>query len=82
MADKPQQSASTQRTPKGLEIPVPKRKDVMDAFRKIVGHQRLICHRCGEPITDRRIVETTVIIDGKRASTALHQDCAEASKRD
>jgi hypothetical protein len=26
----------TQRTPKGLEIPVPKRKDVMDAFRKIV----------------------------------------------
>jgi hypothetical protein len=28
--------ASTQRTEKGLEIPVPKRKDVMDAFRKIV----------------------------------------------
>jgi hypothetical protein len=26
----------TQRTPKGLEIPVPKRKEVMDAFRKIV----------------------------------------------
>jgi hypothetical protein len=25
-----------QRTPKGLEIPVPKRKDLMDAFRKIV----------------------------------------------
>jgi hypothetical protein len=37
MADKPQQPAKepTQRTPKGLEIPVPKRKDVMDAFRKI-----------------------------------------------
>jgi hypothetical protein len=28
---------STQRTPKGLEIPVPKRRDLMDAFRKIVG---------------------------------------------
>jgi hypothetical protein len=26
-----------QRTPKGLEIPVPKRKDLMDAFRKIIG---------------------------------------------
>jgi hypothetical protein len=29
------QPAPTQRTPKGLEIPVPKRKDLMDAFRKI-----------------------------------------------
>ena len=28
--------AQTQRTPKGLEIPVPKRRDVMDALRKIV----------------------------------------------
>jgi hypothetical protein len=26
-----------QTTPKGLEIPVPKRRDLMDAFRKIVG---------------------------------------------
>jgi hypothetical protein len=26
----------TQRTPKGLEIPVPKRREVMDALRKIV----------------------------------------------
>lgn len=25
----------TQKTPKGLQIPVPKRRDVMDAFRKI-----------------------------------------------
>jgi hypothetical protein len=25
-----------QKTPKGLEIPVPKRKDVMDALRKLV----------------------------------------------
>jgi len=39
MADQPQQPASdepTQITPKGLEIPVPKRRDLMDAFRKIV----------------------------------------------
>ncbi|HJQ49979.1 MAG TPA: hypothetical protein VJ838_05655 [Gaiellaceae bacterium] len=35
MADKEQDP--TQRTPKGLEIPVPKRKEVMDAFRKIIG---------------------------------------------
>ena len=28
--------APTQRTPKGLEIPVPKRRDLMDTFRKIV----------------------------------------------
>ncbi|MGZ4363404.1 MAG: hypothetical protein ACXVFF_14330 [Gaiellaceae bacterium] len=35
MADKPQEP--TQTTPKGLEIPVPKRKELMDAFRKIVG---------------------------------------------
>jgi hypothetical protein len=34
MADRPQQPA-TQTTPQGLEIPVPKRKDVMAAFRKI-----------------------------------------------
>lgn len=26
----------TQRTPKGLEIPVPKRRDVMDALRKLI----------------------------------------------
>jgi hypothetical protein len=25
-----------QRTPKGLEIPVPKRKDVLDALKKLV----------------------------------------------
>jgi hypothetical protein len=30
-----EQAESKQTTPKGLEIPVPKRKDVMDAFRKI-----------------------------------------------
>lgn len=28
---------ATQKTLKGKEIPVPKRKDVMDAFRKIIG---------------------------------------------
>ena len=40
MANKTQQPSSdepTQKTPKGLEIPVPKRKELMDAFRKIVG---------------------------------------------
>jgi hypothetical protein len=26
-----------QKTPNGLEIPVPKRKELMDAFRKVVG---------------------------------------------
>jgi hypothetical protein len=36
MTGKKQQPASTQRTEKGLEIPVPKRKDVMDALRKLV----------------------------------------------
>ena len=35
MADKPQEP--TQKTPKGLEIPVPKRKELMDAFKRIVG---------------------------------------------
>jgi hypothetical protein len=30
------QQEPKQKTPKGLEIPVPKRKDVMDAFRKII----------------------------------------------
>jgi hypothetical protein len=34
VAGKPQEQK--QRTPKGLEIPVPKRKDVMDALRKLV----------------------------------------------
>jgi hypothetical protein len=38
MDDKAQQpDKPTQKTPKGLEIPVPKRKDLIDAFRKIVG---------------------------------------------
>jgi hypothetical protein len=39
MTDKPQQPAKepTQHTEKGLEIPVPKRREVMDAFRKIIG---------------------------------------------
>ena len=32
----PASSEPTQRTEKGLEIPVPKRKDLLDAFRKIV----------------------------------------------
>lgn len=39
MEDKVQQSASDgpkQITPKGLEIPVPKRRDLLDAFRKII----------------------------------------------
>jgi hypothetical protein len=36
MSGKSQEPAKTQRTPKGLEIPVPKREEVMDAFRKIV----------------------------------------------
>lgn len=37
MADKPDQQDQrpTQRTPKGLEIPVPTRKNVMDAIRKV-----------------------------------------------
>jgi hypothetical protein len=40
MARKPQDrppDEPTQKTPTGLEIPVPKRKDVIDAFRKIDG---------------------------------------------
>lgn len=39
MEDKVQQPASDepkQKTAKGLEIPVPKRRDLLDAFRKIV----------------------------------------------
>jgi len=37
MSGKPQeQPTETQRTRKGYEIPVPKRKELMDAFRKIV----------------------------------------------
>ena len=36
MSGKPQEQAETQRTPKGLEIPVPKRRDVLDALRKLV----------------------------------------------
>ena len=34
MSDKPQEPK--QKTPKGQEIPVPKRREVMDAFKKIV----------------------------------------------
>jgi len=33
MADKRQE---TQVTPKGLEIPVPKRRDLTDAFKKLI----------------------------------------------
>ena len=34
MVDQPQEPK--QKTPNGLEIPVPKRKDVIDALRKLV----------------------------------------------
>jgi len=34
VTEKPQEPKQT--TPKGLEIPVPKRRDLMDAFRKIL----------------------------------------------
>lgn len=43
MADKVQQPASDepkQVTEKGLEIPVPKRRDLTDAFRKILQPKR------------------------------------------
>lgn len=43
MEDKVQQPAEAepmQRTEKGLEIPVPKRRDLMDAFRKILQPKR------------------------------------------
>jgi hypothetical protein len=37
MNEKTQESAEpTQKTPKGYEIPVPKRGDLVNAFRKIV----------------------------------------------
>jgi hypothetical protein len=37
MGDKMQeQPAATQRTREGLEIPVPKRRDLMDAFKKLI----------------------------------------------
>lgn len=36
MADEPEQQPKTQRLPKtGLEVPVPTRKSVMDAIRKV-----------------------------------------------
>jgi hypothetical protein len=31
-----QEQPATQKTRKGVEIPVPKRRDLMDAFKKIV----------------------------------------------
>lgn len=51
MTDKPQDASQTdwegeggavtpdptQKTPKGLEIPVPTRKSIFDSFRKIIG---------------------------------------------
>ncbi|HVS85100.1 MAG TPA: hypothetical protein VHD91_05680 [Gaiellaceae bacterium] len=36
MSGKQQERPATQTTPKGLEIPVPKRRDVLDALRKLV----------------------------------------------
>jgi hypothetical protein len=42
MGQTPQEPAldeAKQQTRKGLEIPVPKRKEVLDAFRRIVGAQ-------------------------------------------
>ena len=35
MTDADKNAGAKQKTRKGLEIPVPKRRDVMDAFRKI-----------------------------------------------
>ena len=36
MAGKDKRQEPTQVTPKGLEIPVPKRRDLMDAFKKLI----------------------------------------------
>jgi hypothetical protein len=36
MADNAQDDEPTQRTPKGYEIPVPKREAVMKAFKKVM----------------------------------------------
>ena len=35
-AQVPTEDEAKQKTPKGFEIPVPKRQDVMDFFRKVV----------------------------------------------
>jgi hypothetical protein len=90
MSDQPQDPAQTdweseggavapepkQMTPKGLEIPVPKRRDLMDSFRKIVGARTLHCHVCGEPIIKgERFSKATVMVDGKRAPAVIHETC-------
>jgi len=36
MGDEAKQPAPTQKTPKGLEIPVPKRSEVVAALRKVI----------------------------------------------
>ena len=73
MADQPERS--TQKTPKGLEIPVPKRREVMDAFKRVIGGEPLRCHVCGDPIAGRPYVKATVKVDGERAPVVIHEDC-------
>lgn len=64
------QSASDepkQETPKGLEIPVPKRRDLMDAFRKIVRPVKQSCearHRFEHAFTG---AELNIGLDSRRA---------------
>ncbi len=36
----PEQPASTQKTPKGYEMPVPTRDQVFGFFKKIAGHKK------------------------------------------
>jgi hypothetical protein len=38
--EKPVQQPATQKTKKGLEIPVPSRREIQDAFRKIIRPKR------------------------------------------
>jgi hypothetical protein len=74
VTDKPQ-GEPKQKTPKGLEIPVPKRSEIMDAFKKIIGGQELRCHVCGEPVSRSDYMTATVLVDGKRVSAVIHQGC-------
>lgn len=62
MAGKDQEP--TQQTPKGLGIPVPNRKDVMDAFRRVVPERypKTTCLNCGRSI--RRAPHESYFVEG------------------
>jgi hypothetical protein len=59
----------------GFGDPRAERKELVDAFRKIVGGRPLLCHVCGKPIGGHPFSSATLEVDGQRRAAVIHDSC-------